>query len=327
LKKVFNGVKMDHKKYKERIYLFLYDELEQKDKLEFQKHLEICSECSLEYNEQLKLKNLIFEKKIQAASDRLLNEARRELNAALRVADGKRSYVQTFSEKLFYFFPQPAKYALASLAFIAVGLLMGYLILNSSSKSLPIAAIQKEDEFSLTKDNIRINNIHLINKDVQNGEIEFTFDAVKPIKIKGNVNDRRIQSILTYSMLNENNPGLRLNSINAMNFNRPAKLDEDVKNALINVLMYDNNPGVRREAIKVLREYPYDEKIKRAYLYVLMNDKISGMRIEAMNSLLQAKKEGYKFDDRELSIFKNKMDNDNNDYIKYRARTVVEEKN
>lgn len=316
---------MDHKKYKKWIYLFLYDELEEKEKLDLKKHLENCSECSEEYNEQLKLKNLISEKIIKEPSDRLLIEARRELSAALRVAD-KKSYVQTFSDKLFSFFTQPAKFAFASLTFIAVGILMGYLLFNSAQKPLHNAANQ-EDEFSLTKDNIRISNVHLINKDPQNGEIEFTFDAIKPVKVKGNVNDHRIQSILTYSMLNVDNPGLRLNSINAMNVNQPAKLDDDVKNALINVVMHDNNPGVRREAIKVLKKYPYDEKIKSAYLYVLTHDTTSGMRIEAINGLLQAKKEGLKFDDQELSIFKTKMETDNNNYIRYTARTVVEEKN
>ncbi len=34
--------------------------------------------------------------------------------------------------------------------------------------------------------------------------------------LRGKVNDPQIQSVLTYAMLNEQNPGSRLNSINAM---------------------------------------------------------------------------------------------------------------
>lgn len=316
---------MDHKKYKNWIYLFLYDDLNEKEKFELKEHLKTCVQCSAEYNEQLKLKDLLNDKNIKVP-DLLLNEARRELDAALRVERNKKSFKESFFEKYFSF-SEPLRFAFASLVLLAAGFLGGYLFFNSPQKTFPVTEIQKDDEFLLSDKNIRISNIHLINKDVKNGKIEFSFDAIKPVKIIGSVNDQRIQSILTHSILNGNNPGLRLNTISAISQNKPLKLDKDIKAALINVVKYDNNPGVRREAINLLKQYPYNENLKQVYLYVLMNDTTSGMRIEAIKCLIEAKNQGYKFDENEISIFKDKIKSDNNNYIKYAARTVVEEKN
>ncbi len=72
------------------------------------------------------------------------------------------------------------------------------------------------------------------------------------------------------------------------------KYDPDVKNALITVVMSDKNPGVRREALKLMSKFPYDENIKQAFLYVITNDTVSGLRIEALNSIIEAGSKGYK---------------------------------
>ena len=89
---------------------------------------------------------------------------------------------------------------------------------------------------------------------------------MKPVTLKGRVDDPKIQSILTYSMLNEQNPGSRFNSINAMFSEKPIKFDEDVKNALITVVMTDENPGVRREALRLMKKLPNDEDVKKTIL-------------------------------------------------------------
>jgi hypothetical protein len=117
---------------------------------------------------------------------------------------------------------------------------------------------------------IRVSNISFIDSDPSDGEVEFTFDASKPVRLRGKINDQRIQNVLTYAMLNEQNPGSRLNSINAMDSETPVKLDDDVRNALITVVMTDNNPGVRREALKLMKKFPYDETLKQTLLFVVL---------------------------------------------------------
>ncbi|MCU0406536.1 MAG: hypothetical protein MUE64_06110, partial [Ignavibacteriaceae bacterium] len=153
--------------------------------------------------------------------------------------------------------------------------------------------------------------------DASDGEVEFTFQASRPVHLKGNVNDSQIQSVLTYAMLNEQNPGSRLNSINAMDTETPTQYDSDVKNALITVIMTDENPGVRREALKLMNKFPYDEAMKQT----------SGLRIEALNSLIEAGDKGYKLNQDEVNLFKQKLQQDENPYIKLRSKTILQEYN
>ncbi len=322
---------MKHEEYKDMIYLLVNNELNANEESLLEKHLLTCESCSAEFEQQKKLKEILFEEKESGSFDQLLNEARLDLHTALRLEKIKMSSGNNFYDKLLSFFAQPYKFAIASAAILITGIYMGFLIFNNpvQVQENPISQTvnsPKAQNATLLQDNTRISNLRFINQNLKSGEVEFSFDAVKPMTMKGNVNDQRIQNILTYSMLNEQNPGIRLNSINAISTNQPNDMDNDVKKALMSVVKYDSNPGVRREAIKVLQKFPYDEKLKETYLYVLLHDSTSGMRIEAINSLVQAKNNGHKFDQNEMSIFQKTMRTDDNNYIRYRARNVVEER-
>ena len=58
-----------------------------------------------------------------------------------------------------------------------------------------------------------------------------------------------------------------------------------------------------------------------------MNDESAGLRIEAINGLNDATKKGINFNPKELSIFKEKMERDDNKYVRYQAKTVLKEYN
>jgi hypothetical protein len=49
------------------------------------------------------------------------------------------------------------------------------------------------------------------------------------------------------------------------------------------------------------------------------------MRIEAMNRLVEAGKSGSSFDREDLSVLKQKVEMDDNNYIRYQAKTVLKE--
>jgi hypothetical protein len=100
-----------------------------------------------------------------------------------------------------------------------------------------------------------------------------------------------------------------------------------VKDALITVVMTDENPGVRREALKLMRKLPYDVDVKRAFIYVLTTDTSSGLRIEAINALVDAGKNGITLDKNEIDLFKQKLQTDDNSYIRYRTKTILQEYN
>ncbi|PIW98772.1 MAG: hypothetical protein COZ80_08815, partial [Ignavibacteria bacterium CG_4_8_14_3_um_filter_37_9] len=96
-----------------------------------------------------------------------------------------------------------------------------------------------------------------------------------------------------------------------------------VKDALIKAMMYDDNPGVRKEAMHALCNIPFDEKISDAMIYVLQNDKNSGLRIQAINCLNEKNDVKRLSDPNIKNVLKNRMQEDDNSYIKLRAKTML----
>ena len=134
-----------------------------------------------------------------------------------------------------------------------------------------------------------------------------------------------MQQLLTYAVLNEQNPGTRLNSINVINANQNKIVDDEIKKTLITVAKYDDNPGVRREALKSLKEIPIDNDIKSTLIFVLLNDTSAGIRIEAINTLVAAAKNGFSFNQNDMSLLREKIQVDNNDYVRLQAKNIIKE--
>jgi hypothetical protein len=317
---------MNHNEIKKWIRLSLYSELTNEEQSVLELHLKDCDECRNELEQQRNLLSLISAKK-NDVDDKLLMEARAQLRGAIRNERQRKGYLDNIIQYLNNFITTPFRTALSGVALLVIGFFVGYLFYGSSTIDPNIIPEKTNNQFPVFQDDVTISNISFIDSDPSDGEVEFTFVAMKPVYLKGRVDDPKIQSILTYSMLNEQNPGSRFNSINAMYSEKPIKFDKDVKDALITVVMTDENPGVRREALKLMRKLPYDVDVKRAFIYVLTTDTSSGLRIEAINALVDAGKKGISLDKNEIDLFKQKLQTDENSYIRYRTKTILKEYN
>ena len=102
-------------------------------------------------------------------------------------------------------------------------------------------------------------------------------------------------------------------------------VDDEIKNTLITVAKFDDNPGVRREALKSLKEIPLDNEIKNTLIYVLLNDTSAGIRIEAINTLVDAAKKGFNFNQNDVTLLRNKIKVDNNNYVRFQAKNIIKE--
>ena len=266
-------------------------------------------------------KNLFAEisKDAQSTVDpKLLMEARLELRGLLRAQRNNVSISTKILESLTSLISKPVGLAFSGLSVLLIGVLIGYLVFETP-------AIENLKTDSTQSDQIRIQNINFIDPDPSDGQVEFTFDAIKSGHIKGNINDTELQKILTYAILNEQNPGTRLNSINVINATQTQSLDNEIKAALITVAKFDENPGVRREALKSLKEIPIDNDIKGTLIYILLNDTSAGLRIEAINTLVEAAKKGLSFSQNDLSLIREKIQVDNNNYIRFQAKNIIKE--
>lgn len=309
---------MNHNECKEMIPFYLYEELDfEKQKL-FEDHIRFCKDCANELESYKKLFADISEASKSSIDLKLLQKARIELRGTLRTHQDKISASNSIKDLISSFFYKPAGLAVSGLSIMLFGLFIGYMVFNS-----PV--IEKLESDSAKSDQLRIQNINFIDPDPSDGEVEFTFEAIKPGRIKGNINDSELQKILTYAVLNERNPGTRLNSINVINANQTQKPDDEIKSTLITVAKYDNNPGVRREALKSLNELPADEEIKNTLIYVLLNDTSAGIRIEAINGLAAVSKRGINLNQKDLISLRDKIQTDENNYIRFQVKNIIKE--
>jgi HEAT repeats len=313
---------MKHPKFRDMIELALLQELNEAELEELHKHLIECEDCQYEYDKLNKFFKEIDKRDKKEVDELSLQNARRELRLNLDNEISRRSFFEKIIEGIKNFSFYNYKLMLAGGASLIVGLFFGYILFHTSNENDIIESAQ------LNPESTKITNLRFIHPAGTNGDVQFIFEAVKPVTMTGNINDPKIQMILAQALLNEKNPGSRFTTVNAIanhTEDKKGSIDPKVKSALIATLELDNNPGVRKKALTALLNLPYDQPIKDALLFALVKDANSGIRIAAINGLTSATMEGNKIDKGTLNILKQKSQNDDNEYVRIRAASLVKE--
>ncbi|HEX2960516.1 MAG TPA: HEAT repeat domain-containing protein [Ignavibacteriales bacterium] len=319
---------MEHEKFKEWIQLSIYDELSEEENLQLLSHLKNCNECSREFMEMNKLRQMIEKAKPAEIDEKTLLEARQDLRTALRMERNRKTFGEDIIDKVRSFLFLNYKAALGSAFTLVLGLAIGYMVFRPHTAPFTTDQIQPAiNQQHQAQNDVKIDNLRFEDSDASDGQVEFSFDAVKPVHMKGNINDEAIQKVLARALVNESNDGMRLRTIStiAAHTGNDSTADPQIKSALITTLKSDNNPGVRREALLVLSRLKMDREIKNALLYTLANDKNAGLRIAAINSLQTESPEKLQKDQELIKVLKQKSQDDQNDYIRIRAKAVLQE--
>ena len=307
---------MEHDKYKEMLVLYSYNELNKEERNELDRHMLGCNSCKDELEELKKLHELVTANISEELDENALFESRQELLAEIRNLNRKKFHLKEIWD--FLTTPTSGSLKLAySLASVAILFAVGYFAFFSKSDyKIPV-------DKDLAKNESSVTNLQFINSDFDKGEVEITYDQITPVKLKGKVNDAEIQKVLARSLIDNENPGIRLKTVNAILSENKAGTSDVLKDALLNAMMYDNNPGVRKEAMNALCNLQFDDKIQDAMIHVLQNDKNSGLRIQAINCL-GVKNDLQKITDpNTINVLRKKMEEDENSYIKLRAKTIL----
>jgi hypothetical protein len=321
---------MNKEKFTEQAYLYLMDELEENERIEFEDILLQDDRLKNEFDEMKLTGMAIQSSKPSEVDNRLLASARQNLMREIRKEAELVPPITNMTNSIRRFLFENYRLAFGGIATFAFGIVIGYILLvpkfshNQSNSNTPITG----NEVQIEKDNTQISNIQLEDSGTKNGEVAVTFDAVKPVKVTGQPTDPFIKKLLIASLLNESNPGVRLRSVNtiAQEVNKNNfKPDSKIKDALISAMKTDGNPAVRREALGALIKYPFDEKIRDAFLYVLSNDRNSGMRVASINALADLKQRGEVLDDQIKNVLNKKAENDNNNFVRIRAASILQE--
>lgn len=323
---------MTHDQFKELLPLLVQGELDANQRAQVQGHLTACDECRAELEELRALTASVKGAGRLLVTDSLLQEARLELRAALRAERSRVSPMERLRDLLDGILAPWAQWSVAGAAAVAAGFLGGYIVFSSPERASGVALNAASADTDVARGEPKITNVRFDDADPSDDQIEFTFEAVTPVRVKGSPNDPGVQSVLTRALITEENPGVRLRTVSAITSQiqmhrreAPAPADDPVKNALIDAMKFDDNPGVRKEAMKALAKFPLDDAIKEGLLYVLSKDKSEGLRVDAINYLAAARDQFAASDEQLLDVLRKKMETDNNRYVRLRARAVLEE--
>jgi hypothetical protein len=312
---------MNHENYRELLTLSIYDDLDPADRETLDQHVRTCDACRAEMNELARLQTALGRKRRSEPTEHLLQEARTQLRAALRVERSK----PTLSERLSNWIPVAPVYrwSMAAAAMLVIGIFIGRYAWAPKpaivATVLPPKTATTNASDPMPPSGVQITNVRFVDSDASDGQVEFTFDAIHPMRIKGNIQDPKVQRVLVYAIANEN-PGVRLRAVNTLKEYPAEKPDPEVKTALIKALKSDKNEGVRKEAMTVLQKMEMDDQIKAAFLFVLKNDSNPMLRIEAIKSLQSEHK------DKDVQeVLKDKQQSDDNSYIRLKAKSLLHE--
>jgi hypothetical protein len=320
---------MNHKKIKEWLSLWMYNELNAGEKSVLKKHLEKCRECRSELARMKNLHAVLEQRRRVAVSDSVLRDARRTLRLRLYDEAATGSIWKKMRASIDGIMTPVLQAAFAGTAVLAAGILIGYFVFRSPDERFTGLQQAFKSASIMEAGEPKVENIRFVDRDMQSGMVEFTFETSTPMHVRGNINDDNVQRVLARALLNEQNTGTRIKTVNMIGLQseqgNSSSLDSEVKSALITALLKDKNIGVRKVALDVLKNYLPDQTIVRAFLTVLANEKNAGLKIAAINSLDITQYGNQTVKNEIIDMLKKKAKSDDNNYIKIKAKTALQE--
>lgn len=293
---------------------YLYDDFDTAEK--------VCFEAELERNPALRQmleSEQMLEQSIPRGTAPYINEGRQEESRRLLRRNLQKQVANESSLRRFLvtMMRRPSLVAFQSVA-LAASYVLGFLIASPNpggqQGAAPLAGLLSP--LALVGDQeYEISDMHIDSFDPVSGAIDLSFSLASETRLQGNVADAGIRTLMTVALLNEIDAAARLDTIEAL---QNAVYDDGVSASMIHVLNSDSNPGVRYSAVRSLVKFAAEDRVRSALLDALRSDANPGVRVEAFNALAESP------DRTTIALFRQLMVDDGNDYIRQRARAIVE---
>jgi HEAT repeats/Putative zinc-finger len=300
---------------RENILLFVYNELADDARYELEQHLGRCADCAAELKATRSFHTTLSKYPVQEPTPNLLTASRMRLQESLETATQGGFWQRVTFHPANWLHQVRFAPALAAAIFIvgfAGGIGTTYKVLSGNARdgvavNQPVATSPVESS---------ITGIQSISQEPGSNQISIKYNTVATQETQGSLNDQRIQQLLLFAARNNYNSGVRMDSVDLLT-QRPN--DNHVREALIYALRYDSNPGVRLKALEGLGPYVKDDvRVRDVVLQALMSDPNPGVRNQALHSL-----EPCKADTSVRTVLQRLAENDQNQYIRSQARTVL----
>jgi hypothetical protein len=275
---------------KENVVLFIYGELPDDAKFEFEQHVRHCLGCRRELEQAIAFKDSMAAAPVKEVSPSFLAANRMQLQEALEHAEQSRNIFSSFIFDATGWFHQiklaPALTAALLILGFAGGVGTTYKMMED--KKAPItSASGNGGTIDVPATEANIAGIESITPAANSNQVQIKYNTLQPQILNGSSDDPRIRQLLVLAARNTRNPAIALDSIDVLTH---GSEDNAVREVLIEALRYDKNPGVRLKSLDALKGYVRDDvHVRDAVVEALLHDNNAGVRQEAI-SLLDAVK-------------------------------------
>ncbi|MFB3828859.1 MAG: HEAT repeat domain-containing protein [Bryobacteraceae bacterium] len=149
------------------------------------------------------------------------------------------------------------------------------------------------------------------------GRVQIALDETRRRIVSGSLEDARIRGLLLAAVREEDNPAVRVESVDVLK-RLPV---QDVRAALVAALSNDANPAVRLKAVEAMKPYTADSEVRKALMRALVRDENAGVRIQCIDLLVA------KPDESMVGVLQDLVQREDNSYVRLKCERALRDMN
>jgi HEAT repeat protein/putative zinc finger protein len=308
----------------ERIVTAAYGELPDEQLHELERHMIGCPDCHSDREQLLAMRILADAHPVMEPPANLVARSRLRLEEALDALPPKRWY-ERLTQRMMNNYASIQAAPVAACLLLAVGagagILGGFEYAQGRAARAAVAGIPLAPK-TINVPAAEITNISSIVRQPNSEMVEVSYNQVVPQQMEGSLDDPKIRELLMLASENSTSPGVRDDSVGLLAAECRAGHScqaAGIRDALMVVLRYDKNAGVRLKALDGLEPYvAADTRVRDAVLEALLNDTDPRIRTKAVDIL-----EPVEADTSVRQVLHTVANSDQNPHIRTASREVL----
>jgi len=276
----------------ERIVTAAYGELPDEQMHELERHMTGCPDCHSDREQLLAMRILADALPVMEPPANLVARSRLRLEEALDALPPKRWY-ERLSQRMTNNFAMLQAAPVAACLLLVVGagagILGGYEYAQGRAAHAAGLPPNPKAPGIVDQQTAEITNISSIVRQPNSEMVEVRYNQVVPQQMEGSLDDPKIRELLMLASENSASAGVRDDSVCLLAAECRAGHScqaAGIRDALMVVLRYDKNAGVRLKALDGLEPYvAADTRVRDAVLEALLNDADPRIRTKAVDIL------------------------------------------
>jgi Putative zinc-finger/HEAT repeats len=258
--------------------LFLYGDLDFATEDALEEHLAECPACQLALDREKAWHASLNAERADLPLE-LLAQCRRDLDAATR-SQPKANVAVPFWERAAEFFGVSTNRWTERLALASLFLFLGIGVSHWNNRFDVISRFASPGDLAEASllGRVQVRDV----RPVGGGKVRLSLDRIQQGEVEGSLTDEAVRRLLLSTIRNSADAGLRVDSVELL----MGQSEPDVHEVLLQSATKDPNPAVRLKALEGLRAFRTDEQTRSALLSVIQYDDNSGVRSEAMEVLV-----------------------------------------